>query len=189
MSSAPVNTGASFASPITKKPPIRPDAALTLADESATAKVVVKGDGASELGVRFGTCRVDGDRILCSYRPDEVTVIGPLDAVDDIVASMPTPGFTSVIDWTHRGVLLRLGGVDAVAVMAKLCSLDLSDHMLPNHACTSTEIARVTCDLARDDRDGAPSFLVGTDRSFGQYLFDTFLDAGEEFAISAARSV
>lgn len=186
--SSPTSAEPRFGSPIVTKPAIRPHAALMLADLSATAKIVVKGDGARELGVRFGSCRRDDDRLMCCYRPDEVTVIGPLEDLVDIAASMPTAGFTSVIDWTHRTVLLRITGVDAVAVLAKLCSLDLNDHMMPNHACTSTQIARVTADLARDDVDGVASFLVGTDRSFGQYLFDTILDAGHEFAISAAAA-
>lgn len=188
MSSASPSPQLSFASPITAKPPIRPDATLRLADDSACAKVVVKGDGAGDLGVRFGACRSDDGQLLCSYRPDEVTIIGSLDSVDAIVAAAPTPGFTSVIDWTHRSVLLRLTGVDAIAVLSKLCSLDLNDHMMPNHACTSTQIANVTADVARDDIDGEISFLIGTDRSFGQFLFDTILDAGEEFSISAAAS-
>jgi sarcosine oxidase gamma subunit len=32
---------------------------------------------------------------------------------------------------------------------------------------------------------GSPSYLILCDRSFGQYIFDTIVDAGTEFTISA----
>lgn len=186
--SVPDNTTPTFASPIHQKPAIQPGARLTLRDETLSAKVVVKGDAADNLGARFGSCAEVADRLVCHFRPQEVTIIGPFDDVEAIIASVPTTGFTSVIDWSHRGVLLRLAGVDAIAALSKLCSLDLSDHMFPHHACTTTQIAGITCELARDDRDNVASFLIGSDRSFGQYLYDTVLDAGEEFGISPAPS-
>ena len=43
----------------------------------------------------------------------------------------------------------------------------------------------MTCDVARNDVDGddAPSYLIFCDRSFGQYLFDALIDAGDEFGL------
>ena len=35
-------------------------------------------------------------------------------------------------------------------------------------------------------REGTPAYLVACDRSFGQYLFDALLDAGDEFGIGVA---
>ena len=37
--------------------------------------------------------------------------------------------------------------------------------------------------MIRADVDGMPSYLLVSDRSFGQYLFDALLDAGDEFGI------
>ena len=56
--------------------------------------------------------------------------------------------------------------------------------MMPNGAVTSGSAAKVTCDLIRNDLDDTPSYLILCDRSFGQYLFDTIIDAGDEFGIS-----
>ena len=60
---------------------------------------------------------------------------------------------------------------------------DWSDAMTPNGAVVSASVAKVTCDLAREDRGEQPTYLVACDRSFGQYLFDALLDAGDEFVI------
>ena len=72
------------------------------------------------------------------------------------------------------------------SLLEKVCSLDWSDAMTPDGAVVSASIAKVTCDLTRQDVDGRPSYLVACDRSFGQYLFDALLDAGDEFGIGVA---
>jgi len=62
--------------------------------------------------------------------------------------------------------------------------LDWSDAMTPNGAVASASVAKVTCDIARCDGDSAPSYMIFCDRSFGQYLFDALIDAGEEFGLA-----
>ena len=89
----------------------------------------------------------------------------------------------SVIDHTHSRALFRLTGADAASLLEKVCSLDWSDAMTPDGAVVSASIAKVTCDLTRQDHDGEPSYLIACDRSFAQYLFDALLDAGTEFGI------
>ena len=44
-------------------------------------------------------------------------------------------------------------------------------------------MARLRCTVARDDLGGERSYLIESDRSSGQYLFDAICDAGAEFAI------
>jgi glycine cleavage system aminomethyltransferase T len=44
-------------------------------------------------------------------------------------------------------------------------------------------VANLVTDVVRVDRDGLPSYLLHCERSSGQYLFDTLLDAGREFGI------
>ena len=68
-------------------------------------------------------------------------------------------------------------------MLEKVCSLDWSDPMTPDGAVASASVAKVTCDIARNDVDGTPSYLVFCDRSFGQYLFDALIDAGNEFGL------
>jgi glycine cleavage system aminomethyltransferase T len=44
-------------------------------------------------------------------------------------------------------------------------------------------VARLATDLVRDDVAGVRSYLLHCERSSGQHLFDSLLDAGREFGI------
>lgn len=56
--------------------------------------------------------------------------------------------------------------------------------MTPDGAAVSGSVAKVICDIVRDDVGGEPSCLIACDRSYGPYLFDVILDAGQEFDIA-----
>ena len=161
---------------------------LTLQDVSPTTKVTVRatpGTNASRrMATPFGTSRTEGAILIAGQRPDEWMLLGPEVAIQVLMDSLDRSGHVSVIDLTHSRALFRLTGADAAAVLEKLCNLDWSDHMTPDGAATSAPVARVTCDIIRNDLDGTPSYLISCDRSYGQYLFDTILDAAHEFAIS-----
>ncbi len=184
-----------FQSPVTASYEPTPGAALTLTDESALSKMVVRAaPGTAARGVlaqAFAGSRVAGNVLIAGSRPDEWMLIGPADAVATRVSEIPTDGHVSLVDWTHGRAMFRLTGDVASSAMEKVCSLDWSDAMMPNGAVTSASVAKVTCDIARNDVSGpdggerAPSYVILCDRSFGQYLFDALLDAGEEFGISA----
>lgn len=167
-------------------------APLTLADESATAKIIVRASAdsaaAAGLDVGFGASRQDGDVLICGQRPGEWVLLGTADAAAAMAAGPDLTGHVSVIDHTHSRALFRLTGPRSTSLLEKVCSLDWSEAMTPDGAVVSASVAKVNCDLVRQDRDGAPGYLVACDRSFGQYLFDALLDAGEEFGISVGPS-
>ena len=173
-------------SPAFETPIMRAGSTQTaLSDESETTKTLVRAapDSAAgdHLGVAFGSSRrVDGT-LVCGSRPDEWLLLGD---PSPVVAGLDTTGHVSVVDFTHGRALLRLTAPDAAKVLEKVCSLDLSDAMTPDGAVASASIAKVTCDLVRDDRDGTPSYLIACDRSFGDYLFGAVLDACEEFDLA-----
>lgn len=101
------------------------------------------------------------------------------------IAALDRSGHVSVVDHTHSRALFRLTGSASPSVLEKVCSLDWSDAMTPDGAVVSASVARVTCDITRNDVDGVGSYLIACDRSFGQYLFDALLDAGDEFGLGA----
>lgn len=177
-----------FESPITKSYPAG-SGDLTLSDISHTAKVLVRADvdspAAQTLAVGFGSLRTEGETIVSGSRPDEWMILGTAEGVASIAGSLDTNGHVSVIDWTHGRAMFRLTGQAASSVLEKVCSLDFSDNMTPDGAVVSASVAKVSCDLARNDVSGSPSYLILCDRSFGQYIFDTIVDAGTEFTISA----
>ena len=180
-----------FESAVTKSYPAAGRADLVIADESAAAKTIVKASPgtpvASALGVAFGSSRRGGDVLVSGQRPGEWLLIGVHDAVGALLARLDTSGHVSTVDQTHGQALFRLTGERAASTLEKLCSLDWSDQMTPDGAAASASVAKVNCDLIRDDADGTPSYLIACDRSYGQYLFDAIVDAGDEFAVGVAR--
>ncbi len=168
--------------------PAGPDAPLTLHDVSSTTKLIVRAgpetDARHQLSTPFATSRTEDDVLIVGQRPDEWTLLGQATAVGGLTDSLDRTGHVSVIDGTHSRAMFRLTGADAASVLEKLCSLDWNDHMTPDGAAVSGSVARVTCDIVRNDLDGTRSYLISCDRSYGQYLFEVILDAGQEFGIS-----
>lgn len=177
-----------IASPITKTYSSQPGAELTLSDESALSKFVIRAASGTttraSLAQVFAGSRTSQGVLIAGTRPDEWMLLGPRENVHARLSEMPFAGHASIVDWTHGRAMFRLTGHDATKALEKLCGLDWSDPMMPNRAVSSGSVAKVTCDLIRDDIGSTPSYLVLCDRSFGQYLFDTLVDAGDEFGIS-----
>jgi heterotetrameric sarcosine oxidase gamma subunit len=170
-------------------------AALTLADLSLLAKTLVRapanGAMAGELAVPFArSARDEHGALVIGSGPGEWTVIG--ESGDgaaqrtrlEAVASAHSAGeLITVIDVTHGLAAGRLTGQDAPALLATVCAIDLADHRTPNGTAFRSSVARVIAGVVRDDQDGALSYLLSCERSYGQYLWDALLDAGAEFAI------
>ncbi len=187
-----------FESPVVKSyPPASSD--LTLTDESATTKWLVRGNvgGAvtRQRGVNFGTSSADGKVLVLGTRPGEWLLLGDNTEVKKAVKALPAGAnpksdsteLISAVDWTHGRAMFRLTGTKAPQVLEKICSLDWSDPMTPDGAVASASVAKVTCDIARNDQNGTPSYIIFCDRSFGQYLFDAILDSAAEFQIKTNR--
>ncbi len=182
-----------FESPVVKRYKAA-TGALTLSDASAATKWLVRGPEAGavadRLGASFGSsCAAEGGALVLGSRPGEWIVVGVPGAVAETVAGIDGPeqsDFVTALDWTHGRALFRVTGADAPRMLEKVCSLDWSDAMTPDGAVTSASVAKVTCDIARNDVDAKPSYLIFCDRSFGQYLFDALIDAGDEFGLSVA---
>ncbi len=179
-----------FESPVVKTYRHATTARLTLSDRSFTPKTIVRAAPdsyvAAQLGAGFGSSRTLDDVLICGQRPGEWMLLGTDAASADLVGLLDRTGEVSVIDHTHSRALFRLTGDDAPAALEKVCGLDWSDEMTPDGAVASGSLAKVNADVVRDDRHGSRSYLISCDRSFGQYLFDALLDAGDEFAISPA---
>lgn len=180
-----------FESPVVRSYETADSGDLVLADASATTKWLVRasasGAVADRLGAPFGSSSSGaGGAVVLGSRPGEWIVLGTAavvaDAIDGLDALDPSD-HVSALDWTHGRALFRVTGADAPRMLEKVCSLDWSDPMTPDGAVASASVAKVTCDIARHDVDATPSYLVFCDRSFGQYLFDALIDAGDEFGL------
>ena len=181
-----------FESPVVRSYDTVDSGDLLLADLSATTKWLVRGSPggavAERLGAPFGSSSTAaGGATVLGSRPGEWIVVGAAGAVAEAVEGLEqldSSDFVSCLDWTHGRALFRVTGNEATRMLEKVCSLDWSDPMTPDGAVASASVAKVTCDIARNDVDGVASYLVFCDRSFGQYLFDALIDAGDEFGLS-----
>jgi heterotetrameric sarcosine oxidase gamma subunit len=153
-------------------------APLRLADLSQLAKIGVKTE-VPPFGISYGRSARQGDWIIAGSGPDEWTLVGPIGNTFEVA----TTGFATVIDLTHGRALMRLTGGQSSLVLGKLCPIDLSDRMCPNGAAFRATVANVVTDLIRSDDHDVNSYLLHCERSSGQFLFDTLLDAGAEFGI------
>ena len=185
-----------FESPVVRQYATAEPGDLTLSDASATVKWLVRagaeGAAADRLGAPFGSTQAAaGGAVVLGSRPGEWIVLGAPDAVAEVIDgldALDSSDFVTALDWTHGRALFRVTGPDAPRMLEKVCSLDWSDPMMPDGAVASASVAKVTCDIARDDVSGTPAYLIFCDRSFGQYLFDALLDAGEEFGLTVASA-
>lgn len=168
-------------------------AALTLTDCTPLAKVQLKapetGTAAEAVGVAHLTARRDEHgALVIGSGPGEWLVLAPPGSADEVAARYTerladADEFVSVLELTHGRALVRLTGAAAAATLAKVCGVDLADGVTPDGAAFRTSVARVVTDVVRDDQGTTPSYLLHCETSSGQYLFDSLLDAGEEFEI------
>lgn len=188
-------------SPIRQRPPVAEHASwevsrasatapLRLADLTPLAKILVRAGPASAaagvLACEFGHSRraVSGELVI-GCGPDEWLLLAPASTRPSLAAQLSSGGgeFLTIIDVTHGRVVLRLSGADAARTLGKVCAIDLSDKATPNRAAFRSSVARLACLVVHDDLDGIRSYLICSDRSSGQYLFDALADAGAEYSL------
>jgi heterotetrameric sarcosine oxidase gamma subunit len=145
---------------------------------------------ARRIACGFGSVHRDADGCLViAAGPDEWLILSPAGTLADLATELEAGSegsageLCTVMDLTHGSIVLRLAGADSHRVLEKLCAIDLSDGVSPNGSCFRSSVARLRCTVARDDLGSERSYLIESDRSSGQYLFDALRDAGAEFAI------
>jgi heterotetrameric sarcosine oxidase gamma subunit len=99
------------------------------------------------------------------------------------------------VDITHARAMIRITGTDSAKVLSKLCGIDFRDAATPDDTALRSSVARIVTEIMRHDAvqstaasEQSPaaasrSYLLLCDRSAGQYLFDSLLDAGREYGI------
>ena len=173
----------------------RSAAPLTLSDRTPLAKVVVlapAGSAAAALGASRGrAAHLDDGTLAAASGPEEWTLLGDPGRGPTMAERWRSgdpragadAGLTTAIDLTSARALVRLTGAAAHRLLAKVCAVDLDDRATPDGTAFRSSVAKVVTDVIRDDQAGTRSYLLHCDRSYGQYLFDTLLDAGAEFGI------
>jgi len=169
----------------------RSTAPLRLTDLTPLAKVSVRAAPespmAEALATEHGLVSRQHDVVLTSAVPGEWLALAAPGTQASVIAWLEELArrdrFVSVVDLTHGRALVRLTGGRASDVLAKECALDLSDRGCPDQRALRTAVSGLAVDVVRDDLAGTPSYLLHCERSSGQYLFDSLLDAGQGLGI------
>jgi heterotetrameric sarcosine oxidase gamma subunit len=77
-----------------------------------------------------------------------------------------------------------LCGPRAGQVLGKLVSLDLREAAFPNLGCACTPLAHTPTTVLRRDRNALPGFEILFRSEFGEYLWDSVMEAGAEFEMA-----
>jgi len=189
-------------SPISPAPPVtvehgwevsvrRTNADLRITDCTPLAKVLVlasmDGEVARALGLPFGrAARDEHGALVVGSGPGEWLLLAPpgtATEVADRVDAVPDDGLVSVVEVTHGRALMRISGAQTPDLLAKVCAIDFSEEVTPDGAAFRSSVAKLVTDVVRGDESGVRSYLLHCERSSGQYLFDSLLDAGDEFSI------
>lgn len=76
-------------------------------------------------------------------------------------------------------------GEYAPQLFAKLCAVDLRANHFPNLNVVQTTVARLGSIIIRNDLPDTLSYLILTDSTSAEYLWDCIIDTGQEFEVRA----
>lgn len=91
--------------------------------------------------------------------------------------------FVSVVDQTSGMAGLLIAGPASRSLMSKLCALSFHSDAFPNLHVAQSSFAKVHATLLRNDFGEVPVFELYVDRSYAVYVWETLMDAGQEFDI------
>jgi len=171
---------------------------IGIADITAMGKLTVRGQGAADLvelslGIipaRPGEINIiESKGVIVAYLyHDEFFIFTPPGEEKNTAESLGTrvadqDSLITVVDNTSGLVGLSLSGPNSRSVMRKLCALSLDEKQFPNMRAAQTSFAKVRTTILRRDIEKAPRYDLFAERSYGEYLWDSILDAGMEFGI------
>ena len=165
---------------------------IALADEMPNGKLLVEGDQAEsvlmaafDLGSlkinegRDGIYRLRNDLFFISTPPG-----GEVSAQKKLTtASAASEQFVTVTDVTHGRMEIRVIGPDSQALLSKLCGLDFRSSAFPNETAKQSSLAKTTQLIIRRDIGELPTFSIIGTQSLGPYVWDTMMEAGQEFGV------
>jgi heterotetrameric sarcosine oxidase gamma subunit len=188
---------------------IRESVALT--DLSANGKITVEGQLAGELiqsahnvdapslGIHagvdtgpFGVYRLRKDLFLIHTAPgQEDTILDSLENATssrrfyDGFASPSTSDLVTVTDITHGRAEIGVFGPAAPTLLSRLCGLDFHESQFPDLTAKQSSVAKTPQIIIRHDFAGIRAYALIGDRSFGAYLWETAMKAGEDLEVAA----
>ena len=174
---------ANFTSPQEEAETVR--RAVGLADWSSTPKFDLQGrdlKSSPGLGAEANSWRLRAGRYLVTCRPpDRDLVHGELNRY--VAAASASSGPAYLTDVTSGYAALLLAGPRSPEVLRKLVDLDVSGDAFPNLTCVQTGVRHTYSILMRRDIQSLRAYLILVNREYGEWLWETVLNAGAESGI------
>jgi sarcosine oxidase subunit alpha len=120
-------------------------------------------------------CRLSNDQVLILTAPDATV------AVEQRLMQQVGAGCVHLTNLTSVLTAVQVVGPRSRDLLGKLTALDLSPPQFINLTCTQGSVANVHAIVIRADVGGRLAYEVYCGREFGEYLWDTLRDAGQEF--------
>jgi heterotetrameric sarcosine oxidase gamma subunit len=140
--------------------------------------------------------------LIIAAVPGQWLLIGPPAASADLrswINSNLDHARLSLTDMTHARVVLRIAGATSAMLLSKVCAINFGAAAFANGGAVRSSLAKVPCEIVRDDLTAASavppdstastlSYLIICERQIGQYIFETLIDAGSEYSIDVDGS-
>ncbi len=164
---------------------------LALCDLSAMNRVGYRGaDVDSWCESQYG---ITGPRINSSVLTKEGLLVVRLSGTEILVMkdSKAKPDFEVTLENLPATYILprqdshhcfMLLGRHCASMLSKMCAVDLRYHKFQKMQVAQTIMARVSVIIIRRDIDETPAYYVLVDSSLAEYLWDSMIDAMQEFA-------
>jgi sarcosine oxidase subunit alpha len=122
-------------------------------------------------------CRLGSDHVLM------ITTPGTMAAVEQAFEQRMAAagGCAHLTDLTSALAAVQLVGPYSRDLLRKLTALDLSSPQFPDLTCAQGGVAKVHALVVRADVGSELAYEVYCGRDFGEYLWETLKDAGQEF--------
>lgn len=122
---------------------------------------------------------------LCSDHALMITAPGTVAAVEQAFKQHvgAANGCVHLTNLTSALVAVHLVGPYSHELLHKLTALDLSPLQFPDLTCAQGSVARVHALVVRADVGSELAYEVYCGREYGEYLWDTLMDAGQEFGV------
>ena len=156
-----------------------------LADCSSIPKFDLQGkdlNSSPGLGEEAHSWRLRTGRYLVTCRPpDRHLVEGELNRYVAAAGASSDPAYLT--DVTSGYAALLLAGPRSPVVLRKVVDLDVSGGALPNLTCIQTGVHHIYSILMRRDIQSLRAYIILVNREYGEWLWETIIEAGAEFGI------
>ncbi len=180
-------------------------ASLGLCDITPVGKLLLQGADieasvqASLPGVEIpasgGVTRHEDGHLFCLLAADQLLLLTPPNATDDMLATMATTQRDTcahLVDMTSGLTGLCLVGPHSQDVLSKLTDLDLTLPATADMTCAQTSLSSVQAILVRADFGDVPCYRIFVSRDLGEFAWDVLTESGSSegltpFGVDALR--